>query len=136
MYRKRQRPQDLYETRCGENNECMSGPRRRTVRVVKDARVRGLQIDAQSTRPSGENETEDVAPGFIEVVNVRFAVFVVGVAIDATILVPAHHHKVFEDVQNAGHLRENQNSIAALVQAFEEFVHHGQLPAIVYQVLT
>ena len=58
-----------------------------------------------------------------------------GIAVNATVLVPVHDHVVLEDVQDTRHLREDEHAMPLLLEPLEELVDHVELPAVVHQVL-
>jgi hypothetical protein len=58
-----------------------------------------------------------------------------GISINSTILLPPHHHEILQNVENARHLRKNQDAIASFLELFEQFVHHYEFATILNQVL-
>ena len=105
------------------------------IRIIKDTGIGRLKIDAKTTGAGGQNKGELGAILGIEDVNGGLAIGIVGITIDATVLVAAHVHKVLKDVQNARHLGEDEDTATALLESLEELVEHVELSAIVDQVL-
>mmetsp|Transcript_28915 Transcript_28915/g.83963 ORF Transcript_28915/g.83963 Transcript_28915/m.83963 type:complete len:731 (+) Transcript_28915:2411-4603(+) len=105
------------------------------IRIVENAGIGRLEVDAKTTGAGGKDEGELGAVLDVEDVDGGLAIGVIGVAIDAAVLVAAHVHKILEDVQNARHLGEDEDSAATLLEPLEELVEHVELAAVVDQVI-
>ena len=82
--------------------------------IIKDTNIRRLEVNAESTRSRGQNEDKLFASWSIELINGRLAVFISRVAINAAVLVTAHHHEILHDIKHSCHLRENEYTVALL----------------------
>ena len=102
--------------------------------VVGDAGVGGLKVDTQAASAGGQNETKLCAPWCVEGINRRLAVNIFGVAVDTTVLIFAHVHKVFEDVEDARHLSEDEHAASTLLKSLEGLVQHVELATVLNKV--
>lgn len=105
-----------------------------TIRVVQDTRIGRLEIDSEAASSCRQYETELVASFTVEIVNCPLSVFVVSVAVDSAILVAAHYHKIFENIQDSRHLSENQNTVSSFLQPLEQLVHHRELATVLHKM--
>ena len=105
------------------------------IAIVENDGICSLKVDAKTAGAGGQDEDELGAVFLVEAVDGGLAIDVVGVAIDAAVLVAAHVHKVLEDIQNARHLGKDEDSAAALLEPLEELVEHVQLAAVLDQVV-
>lgn len=94
---------------------CLQVAVRVPVAVEYDARVGRSEVDAQPTRPRGQQEAEHVWVR-IELLDASLAIFHLHSAVESPLREPHRMQEVVQDVQQARHLREDQHLVALLTE--------------------
>ena len=106
------------------------------VRIVQDARIGRLEVNAQTTSTGRQDKTKLFTVGLVEALNGTLTVFVVGVTVNTAVVVPTHDHQVLQDVKDTSHLRKDEHSRTAFLELLEQLVDHGQFAAVIHEMLT
>ena len=99
------------------------------VRIEEDDRVGRLQVDAEPAGPRRQEEDELRRALRVERDDRLVALGAARAAVDPAVLVLPHAAVVLEDVEHSRHLREDQHSVAVLLQPLEQLVQHDELAA-------
>ena len=97
------------------------------VRVVDDDGVGGGQVDAEAARARTQQEGEAVRVGLGVAIDGLLAQFAADATIDALVREAHLYEVVFEDVEDADHLREDEHLVAARLQLGQQLVDEHEL---------
>lgn len=99
------------------------------VRVVEDDNISSVQVDTE-TSPGAQHEYELGAVLRIVLLDLPVFVLMRSVSVNPAVLPSSEPAVVLYHVQHPGHLREDQQSAALLLQLGQQLVHHHHLGAI------
>ena len=85
------------------------------VAIVDDHRVRRGEIDAQAPCPGGEKKAELFSTRSVETIDGILSIGTRRFPVHSFVLVPVIFQEIFQYVEHAGHLREDQNSMPLLL---------------------
>mmetsp|Transcript_8046 Transcript_8046/g.19965 ORF Transcript_8046/g.19965 Transcript_8046/m.19965 type:complete len:209 (-) Transcript_8046:1229-1855(-) len=105
------------------------------VAIVDNDRVCGHKVDAQPTGACGEQKDELLAAISIVCVDHVLAVVARGVAVDAAVLVLAVDKVVLQNIQQPGHLGEDEHAAPLLLEAGQKLIQQHQLARVLDEVL-
>ena len=97
------------------------------VRVVENGGVGGLQVDAETTGSSAHQKEEVRRVRRVKGRDVHGPLHAVGAAVEPRVLVASSAHEIFEDVEAARELAEQNDAVAILLELGEEPVEDLQL---------
>ena len=106
------------------------------VRVIQDDMVRSHQVQAETSCTRGKHENCQVRAWLGELTDVLFSLLQLGGAVKPAELVLSHRAVVFEDVEEASEVREQQDLLPLLLDFLEESVEELEFPAVLNQMLT
>ena len=105
------------------------------VAVVDDDGIGGGEVDTQTSGAGGEEEDKLLRAGGVVRVDHVLARVPVGVTVDAAVLVPAEEEVILEDVEEAGHLGEDEDAAALLLELLEQLIEEDHLTGVLHEVL-
>ena len=105
------------------------------VRIVQNARVRGLQVDPEAARPGGQEEREHRGIRSVKRGDVDGPLDSVGAPVEPRKLVPAEGEKVAQYVQHRRELREQHHPMPLVLQPAQDTVQHREFTRSLHQFL-
>ena len=95
--------------------------------VEEDARVCGLQVDAEAARARREHVDKVLAARLVELLHVDHALDAVGAAVEAAVAHAFFVQVLLQDVEHDRELAEQHDAVAARVELVEQAVEHDHL---------
>ena len=99
------------------------------VRVIDDDGVGGVEVDTETSGPGGQQEAELLGSFLVEPIDGVLSESSGDAAVDSLVLVALAVEEVLQEVQHLGHLGENEDSVALLLQLSHHLGHDDQLAA-------
>mmetsp|Transcript_44997 Transcript_44997/g.74558 ORF Transcript_44997/g.74558 Transcript_44997/m.74558 type:complete len:441 (-) Transcript_44997:289-1611(-) len=105
------------------------------IAIVDDDDIRRLQIDAETASTRRQQEHKQLALGRIKLIHRRLSIFARRTAINPAIVMLSNGAIIFQDIQNARHLTEDEHTTARQFQLRQQLIEQQQFAAIRNQML-
>ena len=104
------------------------------ITVVENDNIGGGKVDTETTSSGRKHEDELIGVLLVVGRDLGIAEVTIGTTVDATVIVLLHVAVVFEEVQNASHLREDEDTGALLLEPHKKLVEEHHLTGVLNDV--
>mmetsp|Transcript_34075 Transcript_34075/g.73803 ORF Transcript_34075/g.73803 Transcript_34075/m.73803 type:complete len:464 (-) Transcript_34075:575-1966(-) len=104
------------------------------VRVVQDHDIGRVKVDSETSGSRGQQEGELLRVWRVVSVDAFLPVLSRGVSVDPAVLVPPEEHVVLQDIEQTGHLREDQHAGSLLLEPRQKLIEENHLTGVLDEV--